>query len=98
MDSSLQAPLSMGFLRQEYWRGLPVPSPGDLSHPRAEPTSPALAAVFFTTEPPGKHLLHKQYSTNGLNIKMYWDIFIKIVSIEYDNLNLIDESYLQILY
>ena len=55
-----KAPLSMGLPRQEYWSGLPVPSPGDLSQPRAEPTSPALAAVFFTAEPRGKHLLHKQ--------------------------------------
>ena len=33
-----QAPLSIGFLRQEYWRGLPFPSPGDLSNPGIEPT------------------------------------------------------------
>ena len=47
-----QAPLSMGFPRQEYWRGLPFPSPGGLPHPRIEPTPPAslaLAGGFFTT-------------------------------------------------
>ena len=47
-----QAPPSMGFSRQEYWRGLPLPSPGDLPNPGIEPTSPvspALASVFFTT-------------------------------------------------
>ena len=52
-----QAPLSMGFSRQEYWRGLPLPSPGDLPDPRIEPpspVSPALAGRFFTTEPPGR--------------------------------------------
>ena len=49
-----QAPLSMGFSRQEYCSGLPCPSPGDLSDPGVEPTSPALAGGFFTTEPPGK--------------------------------------------
>ena len=49
-----QAPLSMGFPRQEYWSGLPFPSPGDLSHPGIEPMSPALAGEFFTTEPSGK--------------------------------------------
>ena len=38
-----QAPLSMGFPRQEYWSGLPFPSPGDLPHPGIEPESPALA-------------------------------------------------------
>ena len=44
----------MGFLRQEYWRGLPFPPPGDLPDPGIEPTSPALAGGFFTTVPPGK--------------------------------------------
>ena len=37
-----QAPPSMGFSRQEYWSGLPFPSPGDLPNPRIEPGSPAL--------------------------------------------------------
>ena len=47
-----QAPLSMGFSRQEYWSGSPCPPPGDLSDPEIEPTSltsPALAEGFFTT-------------------------------------------------
>ena len=47
-----QAPLPMGFSRQEYWSALPFPPPGDLSDPRIEPasvTSPALAGRFFTT-------------------------------------------------
>ena len=51
-----QAPLSMGFPRQEYWSGLPFPPPGDLLDPGIEPKSPALAGGFFTTEPPGKPL------------------------------------------
>ena len=49
-----QAPLSMGLPRQEYWRGLPFPSPVDLSDPWMEPVSPALAGRFLTGEPPGK--------------------------------------------
>ena len=49
-----QAPLSMGFSRQEYWSGLPFPSPGVLSDSGIEPTSPALVGEFFTTAPPGK--------------------------------------------
>ena len=50
-----QAPLSMGFPRQEYWSGLPLPSPRDLPDPGLEPTtSPALAGRFFTTELAGK--------------------------------------------
>ena len=42
----------MGLSRQEYWSGLPFPSPGKLPNPGIEPTSPALAGEFFTTEPP----------------------------------------------
>ena len=49
-----QAPLSMGFLRQAYWSGLPVPSPGDLSDPGIEPESPALQADSILTELRGK--------------------------------------------
>ena len=49
-----QAPVSMEFSRQEYWSGLPFPSPGDLPHPEIEPVSAVLADRFFTTEPPGK--------------------------------------------
>ena len=45
-----QAPLSMGFSRQEYWSGLPVPSPGDLPNPGIEPRSPALQAGSLPTE------------------------------------------------
>ena len=47
-----QASLSMEFSRQEYWSGLPFPSPGDLSDPGIKPVSPALAGRFFTTGPP----------------------------------------------
>ena len=49
-----QASLSMRFSRQEYWSGLPVPSPGDLPDPGIEPRSPALQADALTSEPPGK--------------------------------------------
>ena len=49
-----QASLSMGFSRQEYWSGLPFPSPGDLSDPGIEPRSPTLGAKALTSEPPGK--------------------------------------------
>ena len=49
-----QAPPSMGFSRQEYWSGLPFPSPGDLPDPGIEPRSPALQADALTSEPPGK--------------------------------------------
>ena len=48
-----QAPLSVGFSRQEYWSGLPFPSPGDLPNPGVEPGSPALQADALSSEPPG---------------------------------------------
>ena len=51
-----QAPLSMGFPRQEYWSGLPFPTPGDLPNPGIEPTSTELASGFITAEAPGKPL------------------------------------------
>ena len=49
-----QAPLSMGFSRQEYWSGLPFPSPGDLSNPGIKPRFPTLQAGSLPSEPPGK--------------------------------------------
>ena len=44
----------MGFSRQEYWSGLPFPSPGDIPDPGMEPRSPALQADALPSEPPGK--------------------------------------------
>ena len=52
-----QAPLSMRFPRQEYWSGLPFPTPEDFPEPGIEPESLELAGKFFTTEPPGKHII-----------------------------------------
>ena len=54
MDCGSPVPLFTGFLRQEYWNGLPFSSPGDLPNPGIELLSPALAGTFFTTEPLGK--------------------------------------------
>ena len=51
-----QVPLPMGFPKQEYWSGMPLPSPGDLPKPGFKLASLALAGRFFTTEPPGKPL------------------------------------------
>ena len=61
---ALQAPLSMEFSRQEYWRALPFPPPGDFPNPGSEsasPVFPALAGRFFTTEPSGKLLVIQVY-------------------------------------
>ena len=49
-----QAPPSMDFSRQEYWSGLPFPSPGDLPDPGIEPRSPTLQADTLPSEPLGK--------------------------------------------
>ena len=51
---ALQAPLSMGFLGQEYRSGVPFPPPGDLPDPGIKPTSPALPSDSLLSEPPGK--------------------------------------------
>ena len=56
------APLSMEFSREEYWSGLPFPSPGDLRDPRVKAMSPALAHRFFTNDP---HRKPRHRSTCG---------------------------------
>ena len=64
-----QSPLSIGFSRQEYWSGLPFPSPGDLPDPGIEPGSPALQAESLPTEllsqcPPHKKVKKFKDSVN----------------------------------
>ena len=61
-----QAPLSMGFSRQEYWSELPFPSPGDLPDPGIEPRSPALQVDSLSLVPPGK--LYRVVEAGGLNL------------------------------
>ena len=63
---ALQAPLSMEFSRQEDWRGLPFPSPGDSPNPGIKPRSPALAGRFLTTESPGKPSMSIHVVANGI--------------------------------
>ena len=60
-------PPSMGFSRQEYWSGLPFPSPGDLPDPRVEPRSPALQADTLTSEPPGKARRWRTWCMEAVN-------------------------------
>ena len=57
--AAYQVPLSMGFSRQEYWSGLPCPSPGDLPDPGIEPRSPALRADTLPSEPPGSKYTYR---------------------------------------
>ena len=54
-----QAPLSMGFSRQESWSGLPFPTPGDHPKPGIEPGSPSLAGAFLTTKPKVNNTCYK---------------------------------------
>ena len=68
VDCSLQS--SMGFSRQEYWSGLPFPSPGDLPDPGIEPGSPALEADASTSEPPGAKMT-----------SVIWSSLVKIIII-----------------
>ena len=71
VDVVCQAPLSMGFSRQEHWSGLPFLSLGDLPDPGMEPMSlafPALAGGFFTTAPAGKPSFQRE---NDLNCNRY---------------------------
>ena len=72
-----QAPPSMGFSRQEYWSGLPFPSPGDLPNPGTEPGSPALQADALPSEPPGEglwgyHQMHKLGGGGGQEALFWW--------------------------
>ena len=60
-----QAPPSMGFPRQEYWNGVPFPSPGDIPDPGIEPGSPTLQADALPSEPPGKSNLIKGACKRG---------------------------------
>ena len=83
-----QAPLCLGFSRQEHWSGLPFPPPGDLPHPGIDPpppACPALAGGFFTTAPPGKptqNLTRSTYITlrewrsyrEGKQIRRWWGV------------------------
>ena len=62
-----QAPLSMEFSRQEYWSGLPFPSPGDLPNPGIEPGSPALQADTLPSEPPGNQFFESGGQSIGVS-------------------------------
>ena len=66
-----QAPLSVGFSRQEYCSELPFPPPGGLPDPGLKPASPVLAGGFFTTEPPGKPWMHIEGRGYILPVSMF---------------------------
>ena len=81
-----EAPLCMGFSRQEHWSGLPFPSPGDLPDLEIEPGSPALQANSLPTEPPGRPFPSipsaycKGFKPKGLSIRLVWELcHIKVI-------------------
>ena len=73
--TTYQAPLSMGFLRQEYWSGLPFPSIGDLPDPRITPKSLALQADSLPAEPPGKP---NQFLWNSLILYRIFQLILEL--------------------
>ena len=80
-----QAPLSLGFSRQEYWSGLPFPSPGELPDPGLKPRSPPLQADASTSEPPGKPQTKRKQEMNPvLRMEQHW----MIGKLEYTNISL----------
>ena len=84
-----QAPSSMGFFRQEYWSGLPFPSPGDLPNPGIEPRSPTLQADALLSEPPGKSENHLPGEHLFQKNKLKW---LKSISYNMDYI----QDYLQL--
>ena len=59
----------MGFSKQEYWSGLPFPSPGDLPDPGIEPRSPALQADALLSEPQGSPYMDILYNNRLIDLK-----------------------------
>ena len=69
-----QAPPSMGFSRQEFWSGLPFPSPGYLPNPGIEPGSPSLQADALPSEPPWKLLMTVSYVKFIISKLKFWSL------------------------
>ena len=86
-----QAPLAMGFSRQQYWSGLPFPSPEDLPDPGIESRSAALQAEALTSEPPGK--LYAEYIMRNAGMKETQAV-IKIAWRNINNLTYADDTIL----
>ena len=80
-----QAPLSMEFSRQEYWSGLPFPSPGDLPNPGIKPRSPTLQADSLPSVPPGKPInavtyVFTKWQSLGEVLRLSKKIYFQIIN------------------
>ena len=75
---ALQAPLSMGFSRQEYRSGLPFLSPGYHPHPGIKPRSPALQADSLPSEPPGKSIRKVEHHRIDAFELWCWRRFLRV--------------------
>ena len=80
-----QAPLSVGFPRQEYWSGLPFSSPGDFPYPGIEPRSPVLQAGSLPSEPPGKPILTGKMTNSAFPFRICVDSFYFLWILYYRN-------------
>ena len=87
-----QDPPSMGFSRQEYWSGLPFPSPGDLPNPGIEPGSPALRADALPSEPLGKTIF-RVYIYKAELVKFYSQHFHFYITPKYTCIHFKDIHY-----
>ena len=74
-----QAPLFMGFSRQEYWSGLPFPSPGDLPSTGVQPGPPALQTDTLLSEPPG---INASFSWSSTTLSTMWETWVRYLSRE----------------
>ena len=77
-----QAPLSMEFSRQEYWSGLPFPSPGDLPDPGIEPGSPTLQADTLLSEPP-EIVIRQVMHSLGLPAQETWGKHFSLLNLNF---------------
>jgi len=67
----------MGFSRQEYWSGLPLPSPEDLPNPGIKPRCPHCKQILLQSEPPGKSLKYFKWQLNLTNVKQKMHIALQ---------------------
>ena len=86
-----EAPPSVGFSRQECWRGVPFPSPGDLPDPGIKPGSPALEADALTSEPPGEFSIPTDLVGMTIQRALFRNLFFSWFGLLHALLNVISQ-------